>query len=31
LITAAVFYWVMTLVFSYFQNRLEGRLSRGER
>jgi len=31
LITAAVFYWVMTLVFSYFQNRLEARMSRGER
>ena len=31
LITAAAFYWVMTLVFSYFQGRLEGRMSRGER
>jgi len=31
LITAAVFYWVMTLVFSYFQSRLEARMSRGER
>ena len=31
LITAAVFYWVMTLVFSYFQGRLEARMSRGER
>lgn len=31
LIVAAVFYWIMTLVFSYFQNRLETRMSRGER
>jgi len=31
LITAAVFYWIMTLVFSYFQSRLETRMSRGER
>jgi polar amino acid transport system permease protein len=31
LITAAAFYWIMTLVFSYFQGRLEGRMSRGER
>jgi len=31
LIAAAVFYWVMTLVFSYFQGRLEARMSRGER
>ena len=31
LITAAVFYWIMTLVFSYFQSRLEARMSRGER
>lgn len=31
LIAAAVFYWVMTLVFSYFQSRLEARMSRGER
>jgi polar amino acid transport system permease protein len=31
LITAAVFYWVMTLVFSYFQGRLENRMARGER
>ncbi|MGA2505095.1 MAG: amino acid ABC transporter permease [Anaerolineales bacterium] len=30
LIIAAVFYWVMTLVFSYFQSRLEFRMSRGE-
>jgi len=31
LIAAAVFYWIMTLVFSYFQGRLEARMSRGER
>jgi polar amino acid transport system permease protein len=31
LITAAVFYWIMTLVFSYFQSRMEARMSRGER
>ena len=31
LIVAAVFYWIMTLVFSYFQNLLETRMSRGER
>jgi polar amino acid transport system permease protein len=31
LITAAVFYWIMTLVFSYFQGRLENRMARGER
>jgi polar amino acid transport system permease protein len=31
LITAAVFYWFMTLVFSYIQGRLEARMSRGER
>ena len=31
LIIAAVFYWIMTLIFSYFQNRLEARMSRGER
>jgi len=31
LITAAVFYWIMTLVFSFFQSRLEARMSRGER
>jgi polar amino acid transport system permease protein len=31
LIIAAVFYWIMTLVFSYFQNRMEARMSRGER
>jgi len=31
LIIAAVFYWVMTLVFSALQSRLEKRLSQGER
>jgi polar amino acid transport system permease protein len=31
LIIAAVFYWVMTLVFSTLQSRLERRLSQGER
>jgi polar amino acid transport system permease protein len=31
LIIAAVFYWLMTLVFSFFQNRLESRMARGER
>ncbi|MBI3761795.1 MAG: amino acid ABC transporter permease [Chloroflexi bacterium] len=31
LIIAAIFYWVMTLLFSALQSRLEARLSRGER
>jgi polar amino acid transport system permease protein len=31
LIIAAVFYWVMTLVFSTIQSRLEKRMSQGER
>jgi polar amino acid transport system permease protein len=31
LIMAAVFYWVMTLLFTYFQGRLESRLARGDR
>lgn len=31
LIMAAVFYWVMTLIFSYLQNRLETRMSKGDR
>jgi polar amino acid transport system permease protein len=31
LIMAAVFYWVMTLILTYFQNRLETRLARGDR
>lgn len=31
LIMAAIFYWMMTLILSYAQNLLEGRLSRGDR
>lgn len=31
LIMAAIFYWVMTIILSYLQNRLETRLSRGDR
>jgi ABC-type amino acid transport system permease subunit len=31
LLIAAVFYWVMTLVFSALQSRLERYMSRGER
>lgn len=31
LIMAALFYWVMTLILTYFQSRLEARLSRGDR
>jgi polar amino acid transport system permease protein len=31
LIMAAIFYWMMTLIFTYFQNRLEANMSRGER
>jgi polar amino acid transport system permease protein len=31
LIMAAVFYWVMTLIFSYFQARIEARLAKGDR
>jgi len=31
LVAAAVFYWIMTLVFSYFQGRLEARMSKSER
>jgi polar amino acid transport system permease protein len=31
LIVAAVFYWAMTLVLTFFQSRLETRLSRGDR
>lgn len=31
LIMAALFYWVMTLVFSYFQNRIETNLAKGDR
>jgi len=31
LIIAATFYWVMTLILSYFQGRIEARMSRGDR
>jgi polar amino acid transport system permease protein len=31
LIMAAVFYWFLTLIFSYFQGRLEANMSKGER
>jgi polar amino acid transport system permease protein len=31
LIMAAIFYWIMTLVFSYFQNRIETNLAKGDR
>lgn len=31
LIMAAIFYWVMTLVFSYFQSRIETNLAKGDR
>jgi polar amino acid transport system permease protein len=31
LIMAAVFYWIMTLIFSYFQGRLEARMAKGDR
>ena len=31
LIIAAVFYWMMTLILTFFQSRLEARLSRGDR
>lgn len=31
LIMAALFYWVMTLVLTYFQSRLEARLAKGDR
>ncbi len=31
LIMAAIFYWIMTLIFSYFQSRIEARLARGDR
>jgi polar amino acid transport system permease protein len=31
LIIAAVFYWILTLILSAFQSRLEARMSRGER
>lgn len=31
LIMAAIFYWFMTLVFSYFQSRIEANLAKGDR
>ncbi len=31
LLFAAVVYWVLTIVFSYFQERLERRMARGDR
>lgn len=31
LIMAAIFYWIMTLIFSYFQARLETNLAKGDR
>jgi len=31
LLMAAVFYWVMTLILTFFQTRLEARLARGDR
>ena len=31
LIVAAVFYWIMTLILTFFQSRIESRLSRGDR
>jgi polar amino acid transport system permease protein len=31
LLIAAVFYWIMTLIFSALQGRLEASMSRGER
>lgn len=31
LIIAAVFYWILTLILSYFQNRLENSMSKGDR
>jgi len=31
LIMAAVFYWIMTMILSYFQGRIEARMSKGER
>lgn len=31
LIMAAMFYWVMTLILTYFQSKLEARLSKGDR
>lgn len=31
LIMAAIFYWIMTIILSYLQNRIEARLSKGDR
>jgi len=31
LIVAAVFYWMMTLILTFFQSRIEARLARGDR
>jgi len=31
LIIAAIFYWIMTIILSYFQSRIEARFSKGER
>jgi ABC-type amino acid transport system permease subunit len=31
LLMAAIFYWIMTLIFSSMQSRLETQLSRGDR
>jgi polar amino acid transport system permease protein len=31
LIVAAILYWIMTLIFSYLQNRIEQRMARGDR
>lgn len=31
LIMAAIFYWIMTLIFSYFQGRIEANMAKGDR
>ena len=31
LLIAAAIYWVLTIIFSYFQDRLEKRMARGDR
>lgn len=31
LIMAAIFYWIMTLIFTYFQGKLEARMAKGDR
>lgn len=31
LIMAAIFYWIMTLIFSYFQSRIEANMAKGDR